>query len=618
MHICIRSRFLVPALALASLGVAALRAQEVQPTPPDAAVTPAGLPPGPATAPYANGSDSFIEYQPGDTSASATVGANNLISITVDNVPLVDVVRMFTKLSDANIIATTSNLEGTVTVSLADVEWRPALSSILEMHGLALVEKTPGSGIWSIVPRSPDAAEPLHVKTIRLRFAKVKDIAPIVQNMMTGTAGTVSEFPSRNTIIIRATTDQIAQISTFIDEIDVERDQVYIEAKFIELNRSAADNIGIDWQMLRGYQIGIAGMSRTYTDTRQTATAQDRTLSTTDSRSRVDTISEGFDIGGVPLEDSETTFIESPPDSGNFVQQTKIVPTRTIVDTASVGQEAREDVSKLVTRTLDDVRTAVLTPADVRIILSALKERNGVAIISNPKIIVANEEKAEIHIGESEPNIRGTVTPGQQGQANTTTFELDPQKPYFQFGIQLDVTPTVNTESNITVEIVPKLTRFIRDKTAPDGNTFPITSEKSIRTEFNLESGKTAAIGGLTETSDREIRKSIPLLGDIPLIGKYLFSHSSTEKQQQETIIFVTVGLANPLTMHRDVGLPENVRDTQKQLLRDRAEQRAFARELEAMADALDAETMREASMTEGESPADARAPTRRRSSLKR
>jgi general secretion pathway protein D len=190
---------------------------------------------------------------------------------------------------------------------------------------------------------------------------------------------------------------------------------------------------------------------------------------------------------------------------------------------------------------------------------------------------VANGETANIHIGQNEPNIKGTVTAGQQGQANTTTYALDEAKPYFEFGISLDVTPTINNESNVTVRISPTLSRFVKDKVAPDNNTFPIEATKTIKTVFSLESGKTAAIGGLTETQDREVESKIPLLGDIPFLGKWLFSHKHTEKVQTETIIFVTVGVAVPAEIGKDQGLPEDADLVRKRLALQRAIQEAKA-----------------------------------------
>ena len=536
--------------------------------------------PEPAAAEEAGADAGYADEMPGVQQAVRS--EDNLISITVDNVALEDVVRMFTKLSDANIVATATNLEGTVTVSLTDVEWRPALSAILEIHQLALVEKTPGSGIWSIVPRSPDEGPPLHVQVIRLRFAKVSDVAPILTAMFGDTGGSVSEFASRNTVIVRATAEALEDINKLVLEIDVPRDQVYIEAKFVELDHGASQQIGVDWQMLRAYTIGAA-LGYEYSDTRGTVQADDSVLEIANRRSTIDELNKLFDINDLQFEEDTVEFIESPPASGLFIESRTRTPTRTITDTIDSSENVTRTLSESITRTIADVRTAVLSPGDLRVVLSALKEMRGVSIISNPKIIVANEEPALIHIGEREPNIRGTVTPGQQGQANTTTFTLDPDMPYFNFGIELDVIPTVNTASNITVQITPKLTRFVRDKIAPDGNTFPVTSEKSIRTLFSLGNGKTAAIAGLTETAERDVERKIPLLGDLPLIGRYLFRHSDKEESQQETIIFVTVGLANPDMITKNIGLPEYTRRTQQAILRQTVRQRKANEELERL-----------------------------------
>ena len=63
-------------------------------------------------------------------------------------------------------------------------------------------------------------------------------------------------------------------------------------------------------------------------------------------------------------------------------------------------------------------------------------------------------------------------------------------------------------------------------------------------------------IGGLTETDTRDNVMKIPLLGDIPILGKYLFSYQHKSKKQTETIIFVTVGIADPAVMLPSIGLP--------------------------------------------------------------
>jgi type IV pilus assembly protein PilQ len=480
----------------------------------------------------------------------------NLISVALDDVPLQDVVRLFTKISGANIIASSTNLQGKVTVNLQDVEWKPALDSILDMYSLMVLEKVPGSSIYSVTVKPPGAADPMVAQSIFLNYAQVSNVAAVVTRMLVKD-GIVSAFPNANALVIRSTAANLNEIRKVIGEIDLPRQQVYIEAKFLELTDEAIKDLGINWQVLEGYGVGVATMSQNLTDSRSKFNGQRTGLGTVDSKER-DTAASGKSAS--PATDSGATDNRSSSDilTGGS--------TLTLSDTIAKSANYSHESERIAGQSLSDVRTAVLSADDFRVVLSALQQINGISVVSNPKIIVANEETANIKIGNKEPNIKGTVTPGQQGQANTTTYALDDKLPYFQYGITLDVTPTINNQGNIRVNISPTLSRFITDKVAPDKNTYPVTSEKTIKTSFSLESGKTAAIGGLTETSEREEVKKVPLLGDIPLIGKYLFTHTHKKRTQTETIIFVTVGLANPMTLQPNEGLPEDTTLTQKHM----------------------------------------------------
>jgi Flp pilus assembly secretin CpaC len=134
---------------------------------------------------------------------------------------------------------------------------------------------------------------------------------------------------------------------------------------------------------------------------------------------------------------------------------------------------------------------------------------------------------------------------------------LDSAKPFFDIGVKVDVTPTVNTEDKITLRIEPELSRLGVPATVPQaGIEFPRIITRRITTEFNLESGRTVAIGGLTQTTDDEQVTKVPILGDVPIIGKYLFRHTSTQTVQDELVIFVTVGLAGAESLTEVAGVP--------------------------------------------------------------
>jgi type II secretory pathway component GspD/PulD (secretin) len=222
-----------------------------------------------------------------------------------------------------------------------------------------------------------------------------------------------------------------------------------------------------------------------------------------------------------------------------------------------------------------------------RLVLSALKQLSGVSIVSNPKVIVANEQPATIHIGQRERPFLSVVTPATQTTAPVVTY--NPGEPV-DFGVKLTVTPTINTVSNITVKIEPELTRFIGDKTAPNGQSYPVIATKKIQTIFCLENGRTVAIGGLTETTDKDVTKKIPLLGDIPLIGKFLFSNSHMEKQQTKTIIFVTLGIASPSAMKSNEGIPDNSELVHRKLLQDSPKRKKMEKDIEDIVNKLEAE----------------------------
>ncbi|MCC7300418.1 MAG: hypothetical protein IT583_05015, partial [Verrucomicrobia bacterium] len=106
--------------------------------------------------------------------------------------------------------------------------------------------------------------------------------------------------------------------------------------------------------------------------------------------------------------------------------------------------------------------------------------------------------------------------------------------------------------------------------------------EKTIKTVFALSSGQTAAIGGLTEASANDVERKVPILGSIPLIGRF-FSYSSKEKNQAETIIFVTVGLANPDNINMETGLPEDSSLAMRYTAKTKADNRIKSEELKVL-----------------------------------
>ncbi|HPA78734.1 MAG TPA: secretin N-terminal domain-containing protein, partial [Kiritimatiellia bacterium] len=510
-----------------------------------------------------------------DDALSGTVDmgeeTTDLITISLDDVPVQDVVRMFARISGANIVAGT-NLVGNVTVNLQDVEWQPALRVILDSVGLSMVEKT--DGIYSILSRSDLAAEPVTTETIFLNYTTVTNIIPVIRSMMVSSNASVSGFPSANAVIIQETVERMGPIKETIRRIDRPRSQVFIEAKFVELNDEAIKDIGINWQVLEGYKMGVSGLRWDYQEDRDKLDRRSDTMTQHDTRSQVDILARGYDMYGAQLQDEEITFEEIPgTDPPAYASFTEITPTRTRTDTIDIGRDIRQEMEDTFEKAVSDVRTAVFTADEFALTLSALKQNAGVSVVSNPKILVASGETASIHVGIREPNVRA-VPQGDSG--DRYAYELDDAQPFIDIGVKVDVTPVVNTESNIAVRITPELSQSLAPLQISGGMTFPRIQSRRVVTDFSLESGRTVAIGGLIQTGDQEQVKKVPLLGDIPLIGKYLFRHTHTEKMQDEVIIFVTVSMAKTDEMREESGIPVEGRLIHKHMIMKRNALREF------------------------------------------
>jgi type II secretory pathway component GspD/PulD (secretin) len=552
---------------------------------------------------------------------SASSDGDDLINVTVENETLENVVNMFARISGANIVTTASDLEGTVTVNLRGVKWKPALGSILDVHDLALVEKIPGSGVYTIIPKPADSAEPLIVESVFLHFTTVPEISPIVRTMMgTVTNASISEFSSRNAMVIKTTEANMAEVRKLILEMDVPGKQVVVETKFMELTDGASKKLGIRWDSLDEFGVNANLGPLSWNRNKDRSKTSDNGTSYTESRSSSDSSSSGnnrndsttalYDKNGVQIEDTELSLFDPNPNvDGDEIVVERTVPTRTDATSResansssrshSIVDDLTRNTADSFSRTISEAQAAVLDFDTFSAVISALKQTDGVSVISNPKIIVSSGSKdAYFTVGDREPIIRTEVQRGtQDSPGDTITAELDTtinteyiSEGYLETGIHLQVVPTVKTEELIEAMIEPKLVRRILPDKVVGENSWPRISVKEIRTTFTLRSGQTVAIGGLTDTSDDKKTSKVPLLGDIPLLGKYLFSHTADVKRQTETIIFVTLSLAEAEGLYREAGIPDEAQLVHKQLIRREHSRELFENELEDLRNVKDEE----------------------------
>ncbi len=169
---------------------------------------------------------------------------------------------------------------------------------------------------------------------------------------------------------------------------------------------------------------------------------------------------------------------------------------------------------------------------DFGFLFRALETESQLEVLSRPTLLVQNNAEGTITIGDRVPIPTGSTSAG--GQSSTTIQ-------YEDVGIILTVTPQINPDGYVNLEINPEISQISGQTTQiAEGLTAAIFSERSAETTVTVKDGETVILGGLiTDQVDESVNK-IPLLGDLPLIGK-LFRFDSRASRKTELLIVLTV-----------------------------------------------------------------------------
>jgi len=167
---------------------------------------------------------------------------------------------------------------------------------------------------------------------------------------------------------------------------------------------------------------------------------------------------------------------------------------------------------------------------------NALAEKKYVNVLSNPKLLVLNNHTANINIGNQIPIITSQASAADLGEGGGATPSILQNIQYQSTGITLDVSPTINSEGYLALNINQTVSNAQKNTTSDISS--PIIFNRSLTTDVILKSGETVILGGLiTEDKSRDETK-IPFLADIPILGK-LFSTAGDSIDKTELVILV-------------------------------------------------------------------------------
>lgn len=176
-------------------------------------------------------------------------------------------------------------------------------------------------------------------------------------------------------------------------------------------------------------------------------------------------------------------------------------------------------------------------------VIQALKQQGDVKTVAQPRLRALNNQTAFIKVGEDRPFFRLQQTTTLQQPGATTAFNQTQENftvSTITIGTILAVTPQIDGDRVITLDVLPAITRLQAIVTSPDGRqTAPVTEVKQASTIVRLRDGETAIIGGLISEESGETVRRVPALGRVPILGT-AFSSKATLRARKELVIFLT------------------------------------------------------------------------------
>jgi type IV pilus assembly protein PilQ len=448
--------------------------------------------------------------------------ANEPIEIGYIEADIQNVLRTLAAKAGVNLILG-DEVTGKVTVNLKGISYEQAMQLIAESKGYAYVND---NNIVKIKSRESLDVEPIELRVYTLAYAKADDVKKTLDPVLTKQGKIVVDTRS-NTLVLSDTPSSLAKLVPLIKSLDTETPQVLIEAKFIEMQKNPQKNLGVDWSgTLLGHQLSATGY-------------------------RLPTSSPVPAPGEGP-----TTYATDPLSGGNL-------NGFSLIKSLNGGSW--------------NAPYALLNPGNAALVFNYLNQDTDSELLANPRVVATDNVKTRISISEQYP-IPNFAFSEQTASLQISGFD------YKDIGIILTVTPRVNRNDYVTLEVQPEASSSTQNATLSSGGgnsvAIPIINTRTAQTTVLIKSGNTLAIGGLMRVDVSDNYSKVPLMGDAPVLGP-LFRNKSLSKTKRDLLIFLTPTIVHPdqQTGYEKYasGLPkEQVFTNDKWMPKDNAEARSF------------------------------------------
>lgn len=426
--------------------------------------------------------------------APAAVGhyTGEPISVNLKDVDLKDFFRLIHEISGLNVVLD-PNVKGTLTIVLDEVPWDQALDLVLQNNGLdkqltgnvlrvatRATLKNEAETLRDLEKAQAEAVAPVTVTRV-LSYAKAGIMKDTLKKFLS-TRGDIFSDDRSNQLIIRDIPSVIPTIDNLIRQLDRKAQQVEIEARVISASRSFSQDIGVQW--------GMAG-----------TTTSGRTI-----------FGGPASVGVSPI---TTTGIPQPPLVGTPNSSTGGGST-----TAGLPYNVNLGAGVPTSGFYFGHRSPNFA---VDFFITAAEAKGVGKLLSKPKVITQNNEKATVK--------QGTKIPIQTTINNTISVQ------YIDAVLKLEVTPQITAEGTVFMDVLVENTQI--DNGIPRVQGIPALDTQSAETKVLVADGGTVVIGGIIVTQQQTDITEVPIVGSLPLIGR-LFKRTNISVQSQELLFFLT------------------------------------------------------------------------------
>ena len=434
------------------------------------------------------------------------------LSLNFQNVEVRSVLQVIADFTGLNII-TSDTVQGNLTLRLKDIPWDQALDIIMQTKGLDMRKN---GSVVLIAPREELATkeklelearqqigelEPIHTELFQLNYKKASELRDLLvgtgaggggaaRNVFLSKRGSASFDARTNTLIVQDTGARLEEIRKLIGRIDITVRQVLIEARIVIADDKFSKQLGVRLGSLGGYRVG------------------------------------NNNIGLAPrIENSNTSALGITPNQSLL--------SSSVGGVTQFGEAAGYpvNVNLPISNPAGSLAVSILNLGSGNLInleLQAMEANNLGKVVSNPRVVTADNQKALIKQGTQIPYTTG----GGIGTPPTTQFK--------DAVLELSVTPQITPDNRIIMllEIKKDSVGALIDQGGGLGK-IPSIDVRNITTQIVVNNGDTAVIGGIFEGVSRKDVSKVPFLGDLPWVGN-LFKTTANQEDKVEMLIFIT------------------------------------------------------------------------------